>query len=277
MIAFPSVSEKLVRLQRSEGVARLGFRHDAASTRLETLYQEGCSKIRLPRGLPGQDREAILINTSGGLAGGDRVGIEIDAGERSAAVITSQACERVYRSIGPDAVVENRLTVGAGARLAWLPQETIMFEGGRLSRRLEADLRDDAELLAIEAVVFGRTAMGEVLRHGALLDRWRVRRDGTLIFAEDFRICGDIAGQLDRVVSLGGCRAMATILLTAPGRGLPLEAVRDLLGERGGASAWEDKLVVRIAASSGLVLRQRLEPVLSLLLGGQPLPKVWHL
>lgn len=278
MIAFPAPSSlNMPRLQRAEGTARLAFHRSGGATRLKTLYQEGCAKIRLPRPLMGQAPEAILINTAGGLAGGDRIAIGIEAGEGTAATVTTQACERVYRSTGPDAMVENRLTLGPGAALAWLPQETILFDGGRLTRRLEADLAGDATLLAVEAVLFGRTAMGEVLRHGALHDRWRIRREGKLVFAEDFRVSGDIAAQLARPVSLGGCAAMATVLHLAPAPETRLDAVRALLGDSGGASAWEGKLLIRLVAPSGLALRQHLEPLLTLMLSGRPLPKVWHL
>lgn len=282
MIVFPAPrladpSATPLRLQRAEGNARLALHRRHGETRLKTLYQEGCVKIRLPRPLPGLPPEAILINTAGGLAGGDRIATEIDIAETTAATITTQACERVYRSTGEAATVTNRLTVGAGARLAWLPQETILFDGGRLSRRLEADLEGDAELVAMEAVLFGRTAMGEILSHGALHDRWRIRRDGRLLFAEDFRISGEIAAQLSRPALLAGRTAMATVLYVAREPDRLLDAVRILIGEDGGASAWNGKLLIRLATVSGLALRQRLEPLLSLLIGGHSLPKVWQL
>jgi urease accessory protein len=273
----PDGSAVPVRMQRAEGSARLAFHRRHGATRLRTLYQEGCVKIRLPTPLPGSPPEAILINTAGGLAGGDRISTEIEAVGATAATVTTQACERVYRSTGEAATVTNRLMVGAGGRLAWLPQETILFDGGCLSRRLEADLEGDAELVAVEAVLFGRTAMGETLSHGALHDRWRIRRDGRLVFAEDFRVSGAIAARLARPATLSGCTAMATVLYAAPEPERLLEAVRASIGDAGGASAWDGKLLVRLVAASGLALRQRLEPLLSLLLAGRPLPKVWQL
>jgi len=266
-----------VRMQRAEGAARLVFHRRHGATRLKTLYQEGCVKIRLPRPLPGFPPEAILINTAGGLAGGDRIATEVEAAGATSATITTQACERVYRSTGEAALVTNRLAVGAGGCLAWLPQETILFDGGRLSRRLEVDLEGDAELVTMEAVLFGRAAMGETVTHGALHNRWRIRRDGRLVFAEDFCVSGDIAARLARPAALSGCAAMATVLYAAPEPERLLEAVRASIGASGGASAWDGKLLVRLVAASGLLLRQRLEPLLSLLLSGRPLPKVWQL
>ena len=201
-------------MQRAVGHAGVSFRSLDGTTRLERLFQDGCAKIRLPKTLGVDDPQAILINTAGGLTGGDRLATEVNLGADTAACVTTQACERVYRSTGPDATLTNHLRVSAGARLAWLPQETILFDGGRLSRRLDADLEGDAELVAVEAVLFGRMAMGETLRSGLLHDRWRVRRDGRLIFADDLRFEGDIAARMAPQAVMAGRRAMATVLFT---------------------------------------------------------------
>jgi urease accessory protein len=264
-------------MQRAEGFARVAFRVRAGTTRLDTLFQEGCSKVRLPASPHGSAPEAILINTAGGLTGGDRLatGVELAAG--ASAVATTQACERIYRSTGLPATVSNNIGLSRGARLAWLPQETILFDGSRLKRSLEAELEGDAELVALESIIFGRTAMGETVRSGTLHDRWRVRRDGKLIFADDFRINDPIADQIARPAVLGGNLAMATVLYAGAEPGRLLEPVRNVIGEQGGASAWGGKLLVRLAAETGLALRRRLEPLLSLLLPAQPLPKVWQI
>lgn len=265
------------RLQRAEGRARVAFRLRGGATRLETLFQEGCAKVRLPRPLVGAPPEAVLINTAGGLTGGDRLATEVEAGPSTAATITTQACERIYRSTGDRAEAANLLRVRAGARLAWLPQETILFDGGRLSRRLEAELDGDAELVAVEAVLFGRAAMGETVRSGFLHDRWRIRRDGRLIFADDFRVEGDVAARLAAPAALGGRLAVATVLYVGAQAEPLLEPARAVIGADGGASAWSGRLVARLASETGLALRRRLEPLLALLLRGRPLPRVWQI
>lgn len=182
----------------------------------------------------------------------------------------------MYRSTGADAIVTNRLRLATGARLAWLPQETILFDGGRLSRSLDVDLVGDAELVAVEAILFGRQAMGETLHSGHLHDRWRIRRDGRLLFADDLRVEDDIAARLAPQPAMAGCRAMATVLFAgaAPER---LGQARSIIGPGGGASAWNGKFLARLVEETGLALRRRLEPLLTLLLGGRPLPKVWQL
>jgi urease accessory protein len=266
-----------VRMQRAEGRVGVTFRRRAGATRLERLFQEGCAKVRLPTPLGGNAPEAILINTAGGLAGGDRLATEMTLAPGASAVVTTQACERVYRSTGPAATVSSRLRLSGGSRLAWLPQETILFDGSRLERLLDADLEGDAELVAVEALLFGRAAMGETVRSGAFRDRWRIRRDGRLIFADDLRLDGRIADQIGRPAVLGGHAALATVLYAGPDPERLLEPARAIIGGHGGASAWEGKFLARLVAATGLALRQRLEPLLSLLLAHQPLPKVWQL
>lgn len=265
------------RMQRAVGRAGIRFRFQSETTRLERLFQEGCAKIRLPKPIDGADPQAILINTAGGLTGGDRLATEVDLGPEAAACVTTQACERIYRSTGADAVVGNTLRLAAGARLAWLPQETILFDGGRLSRTLDADLAGDAELVAVEAVLFGRMAMGETLRSGHLHDRWRIRRDGRLIFADDLRVEGDIAARLAPQPAMAGRRAMATVLFAGATPERFLDQARSVIGPNGGASAWNGKFLARLVEETGLALRRRLEPLLTLLMGGRELPKVWQL
>lgn len=278
MLAIDDLQSSVpIRMQRAHGQARVSFRSRDGSTCLDRLFQEGCAKLRFPRPLGTDDPQAIIINTAGGLTGGDRFSAEVSLATGAAASVTTQACERVYRSTGADAAVTNRLRLAAGARLAWLPQETILFDGGRLSRTLDVDLAEDAELVAVEAVLFGRQAMGETLHSGHLHDRWRIRRDGRLLFADDLRVEGDIAACLAPQPAMAGCRAMATVLFAGAAPERFLDQARAIIGPNGGASAWNGKFLARLVEETGLALRRRLEPLLTLLLGGRSLPKVWQL
>lgn len=264
------------KLQRAGGHARIAFKRREGATSLDRLYQEGCSKIRLPR-MSGAVPEAVLINTAGGLTGGDSLTTEISLQAGAQAVMTTQACERIYRSVGGDAEVATRIELSEGTRLDWLPQETILFDGGRLSRRFEADLAGGAELLAVEALVLGREAMGETVTSGLFRDRWRIRRNGRLLFADDLRLSGDIAALAGEKATLGGNRAIATILFVTEDADQLIDALRDAIGGAGGASAWDGKLVARLAAPDSLTLRRFLIPALAVLLGGRALPKVWQI
>lgn len=272
-------------LQRTSGTGRMAVKTVNGQTRLDTFYQEGAAKIRIPR-LPGQARmEAVLINTSGGLTGGDRLAWDIDAGAGTALTLTTQACEKVYKASAGTADVTVSLKAGAGASLAWLPQETIVFDRARLMRRLDADLAPDARLLAVEATIFGRQARGESVREALFSDRWRIRRDGKLVHADNLRLEGDVAGALALPAVTGGGIAVATVLLvteTAEGLAGPL---RDQLAAcptvQSSASFWRvagsGKLLARFVARDSVALRKGLVPTLALLNEGAQLPKIWSL
>lgn len=262
--------------QRARGIGRLTVRHAHGATRLVELFQEGSAKLRLPR-VRTDAVEAVMINSGGGMTGGDRFSWTIDIGDRAAAVLTTQACEKVYRAEAGEARVAARLTVGDSARLDWLPQETILFDRSALARTIEADVAAGGRLLLAESVVLGRRAMGETLTRAAFHDRWRIRRDGRLVFADDLKLAGDIPALAASPPLLDGAGAFATLLLVAPDAAAALDAVRAAIGDLGGASAFDGKLVVRIAAPDGLTLRRALLPAIAVLSGGRPAPSVWTL
>ena len=260
--------------QRAFGCGRLAVGAEGGRTRLQRLYQEGSAKLRLPRAR-GPSLEAVMINSAGGMTGGDRFDWTVQAGAGAHAVLTTQACERVYRASADTARVDVQLTLDAGARLDWLPQETILFDGSALSRTITAELAGDAVLLLCEAVILGRHAMGETFARGAFHDRWRIRREGRLVFADDLRLDGDIPHQIYQPALLAGAGAFATLLLVDAGADSRIDAVRAAIGSLGGASAFDGKLVARLAAADGLTLRRALIPAL-LALGATP-PAVWTL
>ncbi|MGV3491022.1 MAG: urease accessory protein UreD, partial [Devosia sp.] len=244
-------------------------------TRLTTLFQEGCAKIRLPH-THDPSLQAVLINTAGGLTGGDDVTWQVGAAPGSRMVLTTQACERVYRSLGDDARVRTHIEVGSGAHLDWLPQETILFEGARLNRILEVDLAPDASFFAIEAILLGREAMGEAARGARLTDNWRIRRDGRLIHAEATRLGGTDL-ERDGTSLLAGANAFATLLYVGADAELKLDRVRNALTGQSGASVIGERLIIRAIAPSGLALRRIIAPIIADLSGAGALPHLWHL
>ncbi|MEM8546768.1 MAG: urease accessory protein UreD [Pseudomonadota bacterium] len=209
-----------VRLTRAEGEAHLALRQRGDQTVIDTLYQRGCAKIRFPRLDPGIALQAVTLNTAGGLTDGDDIEQRVHWGAGTRALVTTQAAERVYRSRGGDAHVRNVLTVEAGARAVWLPQETIVFDGGRLARAATITLAKDATLFAAETWTLGRTAMGEAVHTGALHDRWRIEQEGTLLWADalqmDSERDGDLVALTRRRAVLDGNIAMMTAVLVTP-------------------------------------------------------------
>lgn len=263
--------------QRAKGTARLVAKSAGNCTRLQVFYQEGAAKIRMPQSFDGR-MEAVLINTAGGLTGGDSIAWQVEAGMDTSITVTTQACERIYKSSGGYAEVNSSLTVGEGAELHWLPQETILFNRSALQRTLDVDLASTAEFIALEAVLLGRKAMGEIVQSGHFRDRWRVRRNGALIHAEDVCLSGDIDALTARSSVLGGKMAFATLLYCGRRSEALLPKLRVLLSNgTAAASQWNGKLVVRFVASDGYALRKILIPTISLLRNGEPPPKVWSL
>lgn len=269
-----------VRHQRVAGLGRLDAAVTAGRTRVARLREEGAAKIRMPASR-GDPLEAVLINTAGGMTGGDRLRWELRAASGSALIATTQACEKAYRAGDGHAEVAVALTAGEGARLAWLPQETILFDRSALHRRLDVDLAEDARALIMEAVVFGRSAMGESVTCGLFRDDWRVRVGRSLVHAEAFQIGPDIAGTLSRKAALSGRIAMATILLVSPDAEKFVASARRIVGDAGGVSHWNvgpsGKLLARLLAGDGYALRQRLVPLIRLLNDDAALPKVWSI
>ena len=278
-------------LQRARGEARIALEDDGGRGRLTALRQSGCLKLRLPRVPAGRPREAELINTAGGLTGGDRLSIEASVGARARLMLASQTAERLYRSADGAARVEVRLSAGADARLAWLPQETIAFEGSALRRALDVDLAPTARFLAVESLALGRLAMGERIARASYRDDWRVRVGGRLVHAEALRLGPNVAEWASRAAVLGDNAALATVLYIGPDAADRVPALRAIVGDAGAVDAFDGmpRLVARLVASDALALRRRLVPVLAHLNGaamglgcatsGHPeaLPAVWSL
>src|SRR3954468_5684080 len=267
-------SETIFAANRAVGRVVLSVKSVGGKTRRAHVDESGSLRVRCP-GAPAQELEAILINTAGGVAGGDELALDIAAGQGTRLVVTTAAAEKVYRTLGPDSVIDVKLNVAPGATLAWLPHETILFDRARLSRSIEADLAPDAQLFLAEAIVFGRSGMGEVVEEGALFDRWRVRRDGKLVYAEGVRLDGEIAQRLTETAVAKGGIAVATVLII-PGHEETVQAIRALqdrfIGEVG-ASAWNGLAAVRLCAADGAALRHDLVHVMTALRG--ELPRIW--
>jgi urease accessory protein len=269
-----AVRNDIFAANRASGHIALSVAAEAGRTRRQRVHEDGALRVRFPNA-GGPALEAVIVNTGGGMTGGDRFAIAIALEAGASLIAGSAAAEKIYRSTGPDAEVNVRLTVGEGASLCWLPQETILFDSARLSRRIDIDLAPSASLLVAEAVVFGRAAMGEAMRQGFFADRWRLRRAGRLVFADSVRLDGAIADKLAAsAVSAGGI-AMATVLI-APGGDDNLAAVRALaeqfMGEVG-ISAWNGIAVARLCAKDGAALRHDLIAVLAAL--GAQVPRLW--
>jgi urease accessory protein len=269
-VGLAGESRRIFAANRAVGRLALTVAHDGRRSRRTRVYEDGPLRARFPNG-PALD--AVIINTAGGIAGGDHFGFEIDVGEGAELTVTTAAAEKVYRAIDVPARVDVRLSVAPGGKLIWLPQETILFQGARFRRSVEIDLHAEASALFVEALVFGRTAMGETVTDGELFDRWRVRRSGELIFADAMRLQGAIGAALAQAAVAAGHCAVATVLVV-PADPAALDRARglDFRGEAG-ISAWNGVMLARLVAPDGAALRHDLQILLAALHGSPP--RLW--
>ncbi len=269
-----AIQQKIFAANRATGHIALRVAARGGVTRRARVDEDGSLRVRFPNA-GAQALEAVIVNTGGGMTGGDRFAVEIELGKGASLVAGTAAAEKIYRSNGPDAEMDIKLDVDEGARLAWLPQETILFDRARLTRRIDVDLAEGASLLMAEAAVLGRSAMGEAMNQGFFADRWRVRCAGKLVYADTARLDGEIAEKLSQAAVTAGGIAIATVLI-APGGDGTLAALRaldeDFIGEVG-CSAWNGIALARLCAKDGAALRHDLIVVLSAL--GQPVPRLW--
>lgn len=262
-------------LPRAKGTLRVASKLRDGQSALDRLHSAGCARALFTRRTDAL--EAIVVNTSGGLTGGDRFDIEATAGAGSRLIMTTQAAERAYRSTSGRARVRAKLQVEAGAALCWLPQELLVFDGAALDRRLEVEIGDAAEFIMAEPVVFGRLTMGETVTQADFIDRVSVRRGDRPLYEDRVALGGDIPARLEQAAVAAGMTAMASALYVGRLAESLLPMVRAMLPATGGASLLRsDVLVVRMLARDGFELRRTLCPVLETL-SNAALPRSWRL
>jgi urease accessory protein len=266
--------------QRATGRLDLAFGRVAGGTRIKNFYQQGCLKARLPRSAEAETCEAVTLNISGGVAGGDALGTAINLDDGARVCVSSQAAERIYLALDDTpSTIATRINLGAGARLDYLPQETILFDGFALRRTLDIDIAADASFLGVESLVFGRQAMGERVTTGFLRDGITLRRDGVLLLRDMTRLDGDIEAVLGRKAVADGRMATALLIYAAPDAPERLDDVRAVLAAQNcpaGATVLDGVLRARIVAPSASALRTCVIAALKICRSGRPLPRTWQ-
>lgn len=276
LMSRPPSVEILPRYVRAHGGVRLRIGETGRGSAPLEIAESAGYRVRFLRG---RGCEGVFINTGGGMAGGDTMSLDIAVDESASATLTTQAAEKIYRAQDDATAIDIRLKLGAKASLAWLPQEQIIFDGAGLDRRFRVDMASDARLALVESVVFGREAMGESVTRGSFRDSWRVRRDGRLIFADEVRLDGDIAGLMARGAIGEGARALATCLFVSPDAEALIEPGRAALADAScscGATAFDGMLLARFLGRDAQALRSDLVRFLERL-RGEPVPRSWKI
>lgn len=270
-------------LQRAEGSCRIVVDGSEKGTRIVDLYQKSPLRVLFPRTSGTKVQEAVLVNTSGGITGRDCLETSVTAIGDASIAITTQAAEKVYRALDEPARILTTLKARDTAKLAWLPQETIIFNRARIARRTKIEISSGAELLALEWLVLGRAAHGEKVLAGSITDSWQVREDGRLVWADTFRATDDVLSHLFRKALLSDSTAIATLLCFGAELKARLQAIRDQatsLECHCAATLVGGLLVARFAARTSSELRAALRTVLQqfgseLSPGPFRVPKMW--
>ena len=259
-------------LQRARGQVSLHLNRQ----KIEKLYQAGCAKMMLPKTYS-EMTEVVMLNTAGGITGGDQLDISIQA-QNCALVATSQTAERFYKSSTSPARVSIQLKAQESANLHWLPQETILFDGAEIDRTIRLDMQSGCQCLIAESLVLGREAMGEVVQSCHFTDSWRLYRDGVLFHAEQLRLTGDVRDVLAASAGGNAARLLTTIIYAGADAEQAAERLKPTISSSHSASAtscWREKLVVRLVSADASAGRADIVKLL-LALRQQPLPRVWQ-
>jgi urease accessory protein len=234
---------------------------------------------------PGGDLPtAAIVTTSGGLVAGDRIDIRVTIEPGAAAHVTASAAEKIYRSTGATTMADQRFAVSDGARLEFLPPETILFDGTRLRRSTAVELGEEARFLGGGIIVFGRRARGEAFTQGLLRDVWEVRRGGRLVWGDALHIDGGVASVIADPACFDGAAACATLILAAPGAAGLVDGARGVqaqAGLRAGVTFVNGLLVARWLGPDAMALRRAYADLACHLreaaMGLPPrLPALWH-
>ncbi len=276
-MAAETLSAKTLASIRVAGGVKALFKASGGYTRIAHLHEHGGFRLGFPT-THAPHVETVLVNSGGGIAGGDRLTVDIAAGDSTDVVFTTTSAERIYRSTGADAHADIKLSIAPGARLDWLPQQTILYAGARLRRRFDVDVASRGRLLLAEMTTFGRIASGELASEGgSFRDDWRIRRDGCLLFAEATHAAGPMAELLARPAIADGARAAALLLLVSEDAADCLAAIRASLAAARSicaASSWNGMVSVRFLAARPEQVRHDLAKVIGTLTR-RALPRVW--
>jgi urease accessory protein len=280
---LPRKEVRDIDLERANGAGRVVFTGEGTSARIADIYQKFPIRLLFPKIDDRSCTEVVIINSSGGVAGGDRLEIEVVALDRASISITTQAAEKIYRALDRPARISTKLKASESAKLAWIPQETIVFDGARIARQTEIELCSGAEIIALEWLVLGRMESGEEVLSGHILDSWRIRLDGRLVWADGFLVADETFGHLHRRALLSRWKAVGTLIYFGPRLDARLGALREIAASldcQCAATIVGTIIIVRVAAVASADLKRGLRDLLdrfSLELGPGPfgVPKMW--
>lgn len=161
----------------------LEFRSLGERTVLVGRRHSGPLRVQKPFYPEAEVCHVYVLHPPGGVVGGDELHTEVLVGS-GAALLTTPAATKVYRSARHHSVIEQRLQVRAGGSLEWLPQGTLLFGGSRLRQRSVIELSSEAGFCAWEINALGRPHSGDHYATGECEQAVDIRIDGTPVLIE---------------------------------------------------------------------------------------------
>jgi urease accessory protein len=245
---------------------------------IKRFYQSGSAKVFYHKHNQ-SIKELVLVNTAGGLTSGDIFNYNIDAINHSETFVTTQTAERVYKGLEENAKINVNLTVDNSSNLYWIPQELILFNLCNLSRNIEVNLQPNSNFLLAESMIFGRTAMGEILEKGFIKDNWKIFLNKNLIHSEALSLTGNIKENLSNIASTQNGIAVCNFFIYGKKFLTKENDLIKLIKNSDDVfishSNWNDKILVRIVAKDAYNLKI-LQKKLILCFSDNTLPKVWN-
>lgn len=232
-------------------------RHNGPLVIQKTLYPEGQNICH-----------GIIIHPPGGVAGGDRLSVDVAVAAEAHVLLTTPGAGKWYKANGKQASQKLSFKLQAASKLEWLPQETIIFNSAQVLLTTEVNLAADARYAGWEIVCLGRQASGEKFTDGRLQQRIQIWRDGNLLWGEYADLHGGDA-LLDSPVGLNGCAVMATFIVAAgtPPAGV-LEACRAVApsdASNWGVTALPEIFAARYLGNSAPAAREYFETLWAIL------------
>jgi urease accessory protein len=244
----------------------LGFARDGETTRLIERSHVGPLRVQKPLYPEGaRICHAILVHPPGGVAGGDELIVHATIGATAHALLATPGAAKWYKANPANGLPSRqdiRLDVQAGARLEWLPQESIFFNAAQVQLRQTITLGRDAHYIGCEILCFGRTASGESFASGNIAQHTSIRREDKLIWWEQGALAGGGAAMYSPL-GLNGKTVCATLLAAGPAMtAAVLNAMRDEITALGatpgefGVSQLKSVLVARYLGDSSELARR---------------------
>ena len=268
-----------------QGIIEFSYRD--GRTNLFHLYQSDPIRVLFPNVSSEEIKQGIIVTTSGGLVGGDKISLALTFGEKTSAMIMAQAAEKVYGSSEATCLMEVDLEANTHAWAEYLPQETILFDNARLNRTTRIRAAAASQVLAGEIVVFGRKGSGETFSSGYLRDSWEVWRDNKLVWIDTLLLEKNIPQVFNHPACLKNINGVATIVFISDNVGTYLDYARNLIKDpeeniRMSVSVTNGVLIARFMGEDPLNLRNAFgnfwqnfrHQVASL---PNSLPRLWHI